>query len=264
METQLRKVQKVTILTYLKVLFAGRCSEQLDNSWHTPSAASPSSPDANPFPDDTHGGWCSPPWRMVIITIATLWETRNPPNSALLWNWVPGLQLNKVLKVAFPVPQLPGGHRRSPCDRTAGPAHPVGTNSRSSASNSGTQSIGENSGVPVGRSPRLGRSRCRQGPGSLWGLWSREKTSFSGRLPRGALLPLHSEPLISGPALVSTPRFLGGDFRQSGLHWCCLCCGWWLEIRTCCGVFSDSGLFLGERSNSGERGKASTIWTGIC
>ena len=54
----MRKVQKVTILTYLKTLFGT-------------SAASPGSPDAKPFPDDTEGDVLQP-WRMVIITIAAL------------------------------------------------------------------------------------------------------------------------------------------------------------------------------------------------
>ena len=65
----MRKVQKVT---YLKILFAGRCWEQLDKGGHSlTSAASPNSPDANPFPDDKEGDVLQP-WRMVIITIATL------------------------------------------------------------------------------------------------------------------------------------------------------------------------------------------------
>ena len=29
-----------------------------------------------------------------------------------------------------------------------------------------------------------------------------------------------------------------------------LCCDWWLEIRACCEVFSNSGLFLGRKINS--------------
>ena len=62
-ETKLRKVQKVTILTYLQILFAERCWEQLDKAWHSlTSAASPSPPDANPFPDDMEGGVLQPPW----------------------------------------------------------------------------------------------------------------------------------------------------------------------------------------------------------
>ena len=77
MKIILTKVQKMTILPYLKILFAGRCWEQLDKGWHSPtSEASPSSPDANPFPDDTEGDVLQP-WRMVIITIAILLETRN-------------------------------------------------------------------------------------------------------------------------------------------------------------------------------------------
>ena len=64
--------QKVTILTYLKILFTGRCWEQLDKGWHSPTpAASPSSLDANFFPGDTEGDILQP-WRMVIITIDTL------------------------------------------------------------------------------------------------------------------------------------------------------------------------------------------------
>ena len=71
-ETKLRKVQKVTILTYLKILFVGRGWEQFDKGWYSPtSAASPSSPDANPFADDTERDVFQP-WRMVIITIDTL------------------------------------------------------------------------------------------------------------------------------------------------------------------------------------------------
>jgi hypothetical protein len=70
-KTKLRKVQKVTILTYLKILFVGRGWEQLDKGWHSPTpAASPSSPDANTFPDDTEGDVLQP-WRMVIITTAS-------------------------------------------------------------------------------------------------------------------------------------------------------------------------------------------------
>ena len=58
----MRKVQKVTILTYLKILFVGRGWEQLDKGWHSlTSAASPSPPDANPFPDDMEGGVLQPP-----------------------------------------------------------------------------------------------------------------------------------------------------------------------------------------------------------
>ena len=37
----------------------------------------------------------------------------------------------------------------------------------------------------------------------------------------------------------------------------------WQKIRACCGMFSDSGLFLGKRANSGTTGKASTIRTEI-
>ena len=72
MKTKLRKVQKMTILAYLKILYEGSCWGQLDKGWHSPtSAGSPSSPDANPFPDDMEGDVLQP-WRMVIITIATL------------------------------------------------------------------------------------------------------------------------------------------------------------------------------------------------
>ena len=79
-ETKLRKVQKVTILTYLKILFVGRGWEQLDKGWHSPtSAASPSSPDANPFTDNAEGDVFQP-WRMVIITIATSERPGIPPN----------------------------------------------------------------------------------------------------------------------------------------------------------------------------------------
>ena len=71
-ETKLGKVQKVTILTYLKILFVGRGWERLDKGWHSPTpAASPSSLDANFFPGDTEGDILQP-WRMVIITIDTL------------------------------------------------------------------------------------------------------------------------------------------------------------------------------------------------
>jgi hypothetical protein len=72
---------------------------------------------------------------MVIITIATLWETRNPPKSALQWNSVPWLQLNKMLKSAFPAPQRLGDHYRTPCNRATGLALPADL-SRSRASNS--------------------------------------------------------------------------------------------------------------------------------
>ena len=113
-ETKLRKVQKVKILTYLKILFAGRCWEQLDKGWHGPtSAASPSSPDSNPFPNDMEGDVLQP-WRMVIITIATIWETRNPPKSALQWKWVPGFQLNKCSNLLFLCPSNQEGTTELP------------------------------------------------------------------------------------------------------------------------------------------------------
>ena len=61
----------------VKISFAGSCWAQLHRGWHSlTSAASPSSPGANPVPDDMEGGVLQP-WRMVIITIAILLKTRN-------------------------------------------------------------------------------------------------------------------------------------------------------------------------------------------
>ena len=167
------------------------------------------------FPDDKEGEVLQP-WRMVIITIATLWETRNSPNSALLWNWVQGLQLNKVLKSAFLVPQRPGGHYRTPCNRPAGPACPVDLSPRPAPQTP------EPWGEP--------RSLCRQEPPAELGAAGAQgepgapgamrKLPFQARLPRGAFQWLCSEPLISAPAPVSILPFLGGDFNQSSLHWC--------------------------------------------
>ena len=116
-ETKLRKVQKVTILTYLKILFVGRGWEQLDKGWHSPtSAASPSSPDASPFPDDMEGDVLQP-WRMVIITIAILLETRNHQTQCFSETESQGYSSTRSSRL--PSQHLCGwdGHCRSPCNR---------------------------------------------------------------------------------------------------------------------------------------------------
>ena len=116
----------------LKISFAGSCWAQLHRGWHSlTSAASPSSPGANPVPDDMEGGVLQP-WRMVIITTATLWETRNPPNSAFLWNW--GLQLN------LPCTPATGRAPQNSLQQTNWPCSPSTPVSRSSALNSSANS----------------------------------------------------------------------------------------------------------------------------
>lgn len=147
----------MTILAYLKILYAGSCWEQLDKGWHSPaSAGSPSSPDANPFPDDMEGDVLQP-WRMVIITIATLSETRNRQTQRFSVTESQGSSSTRSSEL--PSPCLCGwdGHRRSPCNRPTGPARPAGTTCGSSALSSSTRSTKENRGVPVGRSPRPGQ-----------------------------------------------------------------------------------------------------------
>ena len=200
----------------------GRCWEQLDKGWHSPTpAASPSSPDANFFPGDTEGDVLQP-WRMVIITIAALWKTRNPPKSALQWNWVPRLQLNKMLKSAFPAPQQPGGHHRTPCNRAAGLAHPADLSP-------GPAPWTPTPWTPAPRPPgepgnlyrqehpaELGAAGPREslGPREQWGNF------LFGPDGPGELCRGFAQNLISTPAPESILPFLGGDFSQSGLHWC--------------------------------------------
>ena len=78
---------------------------------------------------------------------------------------------------------------------------------------------GELGGRPL-QEPRPGRGAAGA-QGARGAVRAERKLLFRAGLPRGALPPLLSEPLISAPALVSTLPFLGGDFTQSDLtHRC--------------------------------------------
>ena len=133
---------------------------------------------------------------MVIITIDTLWETRNPPKSALQWNWVPRLQLNKMLKSAFPAPQQWGGHHRTPSNRAAGLARPADLSPGPAPWTPAPR-------TPAPRPPGEPGNLCRQEPpaelgaagaqGEPGALGAVRKLSFGARWPRGALQGFHSE-----------------------------------------------------------------------
>ena len=213
MKTKLRKVQKMTILAYLKILYEGSCWEQLDKGWHSPtSAGSPSSPDANPFSDDMEGDVLQP-WRMVIITIATLWETRNRQTQHFSVTESQGSSSTRSSKLPSPCLFGWGGHRRSPCNRPTGPACPAGTNCGSIALSSGARSTKDNRGVPVGRSPRP-QQGAAEAPGAHGTTGALRKLPFSGQHPRAALQSLRLEPVISAAASASFLPFLGGDFSH--------------------------------------------------
>ena len=78
---------------------------------------------------------------------------------------------------------------------------------------------GELGGRPW-QEPRPGRGAAGA-QGARGAPQAERKLLFRAGLPRGALPPPLSEPLISAPALVSTLPFLGGDFTRSDLtHRC--------------------------------------------
>ena len=100
METKLRKVQKVTILTYLKILFAGRCW----NSWiKADTARHLQHPQAHQMPPLPwwQGGWSSPALENGDHHHCHPLRDQESPKSVLQWNWVPGLQLNKCSNLPF-------------------------------------------------------------------------------------------------------------------------------------------------------------------
>ena len=251
----------MTILPYLKILFGGRCWEKLDKGWHSPvSAASPSSPDASPFPDDMEGDVLQP-GRMVIITIAILLETRN--HQTRCFSEIESQGYGSTRSSRLPSQHLCGwdGHRRSPCNRpmalpaqwapTAGKAPwarawdpPRRTEESQSAGAPGSGKALLGPREPVEPREQWGNFLfLPNGPGELcshfaWSLW---------------FLPL---PLL--PSSPSWQEILARALYTSAP----LCNDWRLEIRACCGVFSDSGLFWG-KDWFRERGKAHTVWTGI-
>ena len=168
----------------LKILFAGSCWKQLDKAWHNlTSAASPSSPDANPFPDDTEGEVIQP-WRMVIITIAILLETRNHQTQSFSETESQCYSLTRSSKL--PSLHLCGwdGHRRSPCNRPTGPARLAETDSRSRALNLSMGTTKDNQRVPVDRSLMPGQG-VAGAPGARGAPGAVRKLSFRTRLPRG-------------------------------------------------------------------------------
>ena len=110
------------------------------------------------------------------------------------------------------------------------------------------QDPGENRGVPVDKSlnPCEAPPQPREPVGSQeqWGnflLGPTAQGSFNATLLRS--LDFCTCPHIHPPL----PR---RRFRPEWFTPGHLCCDWWLEIRACCEVFSNSGLFLGRKTNS--------------
>ena len=245
MKTKLRKVQKMTILAYLKILYEGSCWEQLDKGWHSPtSAGSPSSPDANPFPDDSEGDVLQP-WRIVIITIATLWETRSRQTQRFSVTKSQGSSSTRSSKL--PSPCLCGwdGHRRSPCNRPTGPACTGGT------------TAGQ---VPWARvwdpqrrteesqwAGALGLGKALLGPREHMEPWEQWRNSLFPANSPGQLFSYFAWSLwfLHLPLCPSSPSWeeilARALYPSAGL-----CSDSQLEIRACWGAFSNIGLFLGK------------------
>ena len=116
--------------------------------------------------------------------------------------------------------------------------------------------------TPVPHPPGEPGSPCRQEPpaelgasgaqGARGGPRSSEEPLFWGQTAQGSFAVvslrtwyLHLPLLPSSASWEEVlPRAVYTDT--------CLCCHWGLEIWACCGMFSDSGLFLGKKTNLGK------------
>ena len=111
-----------------------------------------------------------------------------------------------------------------------------------------TQDPGENRGLPVEKSlnpcEAPPQPREPEGPREQWGnflLGPTAQGSFNATLLRS--LDFCTCPHVLPP--LPRRRFWPDLFTPGHL-----CCDWWLEIRASCEVFSNSGLFLGRKTNS--------------